>query len=181
MALWKSRVRVPPGPPKTLRESGVFFVCQKRGLLLVFLCAHFQEETMSGMQCLSVFLCVPNPDLWEDGCDKYCANGCYINHRCIGDGCMCWEQGRRQSDRPLVKAALAAKQKAREQGVSKEPEDCEMDTGDWEPPRRSNKTILLLALVGVVLVILCTGGVWSFWAYVVPTSWQQALVEERCP
>jgi hypothetical protein len=44
-------------------------------------------------------------------------------------------------------------------------QDYEEDTGDWEPPKKRGGTMFLLMLLGLVLVIGCSGGVWAAWTY----------------
>ncbi len=44
-------------------------------------------------------------------------------------------------------------------------QDYEEDTGDWEPPKKRGATMFLLMLLGLVLVIGCSGGVWAAWTY----------------
>ncbi len=45
-------------------------------------------------------------------------------------------------------------------------QDYEDDTGDWEPPKKRGGTMFLLMLVGLILVIGCSGGLWAAWTYV---------------
>ena len=57
-------------------------------------------------------------------------------------------------------------------------DDYEMDTGDWEPPRKNPGLPILLSLLGVILVILCTGLVWSAWNRIAKIPLGQADVVE---
>ena len=132
---------------------------------------------MGQMQCASVFYQVPEPDKWEDGCDRYIVNGMYIDHHCIGDGCMCWERGRRKEDLPLVKAALAAKKKARVQ--EREIEPYEEAMSDWNLPDRSDLPVWLLIVLGLIMIAICTWGSWAFWVSVAPESTKNPAIEEQ--
>jgi hypothetical protein len=142
---------------------------------------------MSQMECHSVYYVVEDPDNWEDGFGRYIANGMYFDHRCLGDECMCWERGRRKEDRPLVKAALRRKAKeraaAREQGQAEKPYVSVWDesTDEWEPPSRPNYFAMSLLIFGLFFVFVCSGGLWSFWKYAAPDSWQQSVSEEPSP
>ena len=44
-------------------------------------------------------------------------------------------------------------------------QDYEEDTGDWEPPKKRGATMFMLMLVGLVLVLVCSGGLWAAWNY----------------
>ncbi len=43
--------------------------------------------------------------------------------------------------------------------------DTEDDTGDWEPPRKRGKAMFMLVLVGLGLVMICSGSLWVGWRY----------------
>jgi hypothetical protein len=44
-------------------------------------------------------------------------------------------------------------------------DDREEDTGDWEPPKRRGGLMVALVLGGLVLVLVCSGGLWVAWRY----------------
>jgi hypothetical protein len=41
--------------------------------------------------------------------------------------------------------------------------DHEEDTGDWEPPAKRGKTMFLLLVAGLVIVLVCSGGLYAAW------------------
>jgi len=55
-------------------------------------------------------------------------------------------------------------------------QDYEEDTGDWEPPKKRGAAMFMLMLLGLVLVLGCTGGIWAAWNYV-GAAWYAARSE----
>jgi|GEM_PF-2335579 hypothetical protein len=121
------------------------------------------------MYCYSVFYEVADPDNWEDGKDRFIANGLYLEHRCQGPNCHCWEMRNRGYGPRRIRPF-----------PSRPAQPYKMDTDDWNPPKQNNKLMLLLTLLGLVLVVVCSGAVWSFWSFAAPDSWQQTPVQENC-